>query len=402
MADSGGMATTDAANLELRKEELVVGKRQISNGAVVVRRVVQTENVSQPVELQREEYVIERIPASDLPDREAGARSADNAFQEQQIFVPLTREEPVASIRGWQAENVQVAKKIETDHVTITRPVRTEDVEITKVAGQPAVTLGQISGPMANGAPKEANSDNLQLAREELVVGKRQVDNGGVRLQKVIRTQDASQPLDLTREEYTVNRTPLSGPAADNAAFSPREIRLDLTREEPVVSTRNYVTEVVRVRKQTQTDKQTVTGVVRKETVDVVKLAANQPAQGGTSGASQSGTNSMSGSGSFLRAPDDFPHAAEVSTGTADLPIITITGNCVCAKHQLKQTATCQNAIQVEDGTTTRTYYLVPNDVTKDFHENVCKESKRVMATGSVQEMDGKLEFTPTKLELAK
>src|SRR5512137_2097561 len=48
---------------------------------------------------------------------------------------------------------------------------------------------------------------------------------------------------------------------------------------------------------------------------------------------------------------------------------MTITGNAMCAKCQLKQTADCQTAIQVEKGKKTLTYYLIPNDVSKSFHE---------------------------------
>jgi uncharacterized protein (TIGR02271 family) len=291
----------------------------------------------------------------------------------------------VASIRDRLVENVQIAKKIETDHVTITQPVRTEDVEITKVAGKPAANLGLVSGQASSGAQGAANLENLKLAQEQLVVGKREVDNGGVRLVKVVRTQEASQPLDLKREEYTINRTPLGDQPINNTDFNQREIRMNLTREEPVVGTRNYLTEVVRVRKQLLTDNQTVTGAVRKESVEIVKLAADQSAQGGTSISSQSGTGYMSGSSDAM-----------------DNKETTITGDCLCAKCQLKKTAACQNAIQVKDGTKTLTYYLVANDVSKNFHENVCMESKKVTANGTVKEVDGKIEFTATKMELVK
>ena len=50
----------------------------------------------------------------------------------------------------------------------------------------------------------------------------------------------------------------------------------------------------------------------------------------------------------------------------------------------------------------TITYLLTKNDVSKKFHENVCTESKKVKVTGTVKEVDGKLELTPTKIDLVK
>jgi len=80
----------------------------------------------------------------------------------------------------------------------------------------------------------------------------------------------------------------------------------------------------------------------------------------------------------------------------------TITGDGKCAKCALKETKECQNAVQVKEGDKTVTYYLVHNDVSKDFHDNICKGTKKVKATGTVKEVDGKMQLTPTKIELVK
>ena len=82
--------------------------------------------------------------------------------------------------------------------------------------------------------------------------------------------------------------------------------------------------------------------------------------------------------------------------------IKTISGEGKCAKCALHETDKCQNVIQTEKDGKTVTYYLTPNDVSKDFHDNICKESKKVTATGTVKKVDGKMELTATKIELAK
>jgi RecG-like helicase len=80
----------------------------------------------------------------------------------------------------------------------------------------------------------------------------------------------------------------------------------------------------------------------------------------------------------------------------------TITGEGKCAKCALKEKDSCQNVVQVKDGDKTVTYYLVHNDVSKAFHENICKKTEKVTATGTVKKVDGKLELTPTRIEVAK
>jgi hypothetical protein len=81
----------------------------------------------------------------------------------------------------------------------------------------------------------------------------------------------------------------------------------------------------------------------------------------------------------------------------------TITGEAKCAKCMLKETDKCQTVIQAENkkGKSVN-YYLASNDVSKAFHQNVCKEAKKVTATGTVKKVNGKNEFTVSKIELAK
>ena len=84
----------------------------------------------------------------------------------------------------------------------------------------------------------------------------------------------------------------------------------------------------------------------------------------------------------------------------------TITGEAKCAKCVLKEAGAdkCQTVIEVENPKTGKTvkYYLADNEVAKDFHENVCKAAKKVTAIGKVKKVDGKNEFTASKIEIAK
>lgn len=78
----------------------------------------------------------------------------------------------------------------------------------------------------------------------------------------------------------------------------------------------------------------------------------------------------------------------------------TISGDGVCAKCKLGETASCQNAIQVKKDGKTVTYYMVANDVAKKFHGKVCQGSQKVKATGTVAEVDGKKQLTASKIDV--
>jgi RecG-like helicase len=81
---------------------------------------------------------------------------------------------------------------------------------------------------------------------------------------------------------------------------------------------------------------------------------------------------------------------------------VTITGEGQCAMCALHESKSCENTITVEEHGKKVTYYLTQNEVSKGFHHNICKSPAKVTATGEVKEAHGKMEMTPTKIELAK
>jgi hypothetical protein len=82
---------------------------------------------------------------------------------------------------------------------------------------------------------------------------------------------------------------------------------------------------------------------------------------------------------------------------------VTITGSMVCGKCTLHETSSCQNVIQVQQDGKTVNYYLTKNDLSDAMHGEVCHgDSKKVTATGTVVEKDGKQVLTVSKLEAAK
>ena len=121
-----GRVTEDEVRIPLTKEEVKVTKREVEAGGVRLRKIIRTETVNQPVELQREEIIVERVPAKDRPSR------TDVAFREEEIYVPLRREEAVIEKVARTTEEVRVAKKRSTEHRDVSETVRREDVDIQR------------------------------------------------------------------------------------------------------------------------------------------------------------------------------------------------------------------------------------------------------------------------------
>jgi hypothetical protein len=82
---------------------------------------------------------------------------------------------------------------------------------------------------------------------------------------------------------------------------------------------------------------------------------------------------------------------------------VTIKGEGKCAKCALHETEKCQNVIEAKDKDGKKVvYYLAKNDVSDEFHGKICKAPQKVVAKGTVKEVDGKKELTVSKIDVAK
>ncbi len=132
-SDTGTAGYTDTSSVgeeqrtRLHEEELQVGKRQVEAGRARIRKVVRSERQEVPVELRQEDVHIERTAATGGP--------APDAFQEREIEVPITREEPVVGKEARVTGEVRVGKDVETETRTVGGEVRREEVEVDRDAG---------------------------------------------------------------------------------------------------------------------------------------------------------------------------------------------------------------------------------------------------------------------------
>jgi len=136
--------------------------------------------------------------------------------------------------------------------------------------------------PATEPAPGEetGGSDWLIRQEERIQVGKEMLETGRVRLHKYVDTESIEQPVHLYREDFEIERIPISGdePVSGKIEEGVQEIVL---HEERVVLRKEMVpVERVRLRtKQTATDS-TVRDEVRRERIEVEpdqQFAANRP-----------------------------------------------------------------------------------------------------------------------------
>lgn len=121
-----------------------------------------------------------------------------------------------------------------------------------------------------SGRADRADEGVIQVAEEELRVGKREVGRGGVRVRSYVREIPVEEQVTLREESVQVERRPVDRPVqAGDAAFREVEIEAAERGEEAVASKEARVVEEIALRKDVDTRTETVSDTVRKQEVDV-------------------------------------------------------------------------------------------------------------------------------------
>lgn len=119
----------------------------------------------------------------------------------------------------------------------------------------------------------------LPVVEEEVRVGKRAVETGGVRVYSHMVERPVEKDVTLREERATVERKPVDRPvgAAEGEAFRERTIDVRETSEEPVVSKEARVTEEIRVGKEATERTEKVRGKARKTEIEVDERGRRRP-----------------------------------------------------------------------------------------------------------------------------
>ncbi len=136
----------------------------------------------------------------------------------------------------------------------------------------------------------------IPIVEENLVVGKREVHRGTVRVRSYVTETPVTEQVNLREEHVDIERRPATYTDVPADAFRERSIEVTETAEEAVVGKQARVVEEVVVRKDVDTRTETVSDTVRHTEVDIDR--------GGTSDrAYASGTTAGAGYGADRDRP---------------------------------------------------------------------------------------------------
>lgn len=111
-------------------------------------------------------------------------------------------------------------------------------------------------------------SQTIPVIQEELQVGKREVETGGIRLKSRIIETPVEESINLREEKVSVVRTPVDR-RADSADIKEGSIELTETAEVPVVSKQARVVEEISLNKDVTEKEKTISDTVRNTEVDI-------------------------------------------------------------------------------------------------------------------------------------
>jgi len=120
----------------------------------------------------------------------------------------------------------------------------------------------------------DESSTSIPIVEENVQIGKREVETGGVRLRSRIVESPVEENIRLREEHVRVERTPVDRPATDTDLqnFQEREIEMTEHAEVPVVNKEARVVEEVNLNKEVEERDETVKETVRKTKVDVENI----------------------------------------------------------------------------------------------------------------------------------
>jgi uncharacterized protein (TIGR02271 family) len=130
------------------------------------------------------------------------------------------------------------------------------------------------------GATRTGGEEVIPIVEEQLSVGKREVERGGVRVRSYVVETPVEESVRLRDETINVERRRVDRPAGDitGDAFRERTIELTETDEEAVVAKTARVTEEVVISKDVTERTERVSDTVRRTEVDVENTAGTEHA----------------------------------------------------------------------------------------------------------------------------
>jgi uncharacterized protein (TIGR02271 family) len=261
-AAAGGLIS-GLTRLGLGDEEAHTYAEGLKRGGTLVTVNADDERADRAVGVMR------RVGAVEIDKRAAEWRESGwRGFAETETFRPHVTAESDEEATG----RVGRGSEITAEH---------EPVRARPLAGAPT-NDDEFTVPSAEVA--------IPVVAEELEVGKREVERGGVRVQKRVSEIPVQEDVTLREEHYNVDRRPADYTfhGSDSEAFQDSVVEIREAYEELVLNKKARVIEEVVINKDVDEHTETVRETLRKTEVDVEPLGPGQ-ARGAASAGNDAG-----------------------------------------------------------------------------------------------------------------
>jgi len=151
---------------------------------------------------------------------------------------------------------------------TMERVAAVDEAEAILDEPEPEPVAATESG-LVPAAPAIDSDHAVTRAEEEIIVGKREVEAGRLRLRKWVETEPVEVEVTLQRETARIRREPITDPSSAPVEIGEAEIELALRAEEPVIRKQTVAKERIVVEKEVETELERISDEVRKERVEI-------------------------------------------------------------------------------------------------------------------------------------
>ena len=259
---------------------------------------------------------------------EADAQSYSEGVSRGGTLVTVRADEGMASriqqimgLGGTASTGPSVTDTV-TTHVTspgmTTAGLGTTASASTTAATTAGTTLGTTTAATTG---TTGTDDTIKVVREDLVVGKREVERGGVRVTSHVVETPVEEQVRLHDERVTIERRPVDQPVGNLPAdaFQERVIEATAMSEEAVVAKDVRVVEEIAIRKEATERVETVRDTVRETRVDIEDTTATGTTAGATTGATTTttGTTGMGTTGTSTTGTGTTGTGTASTTDTA-------------------------------------------------------------------------------------
>jgi len=121
--DENELRNEDELQVQRTEEELRAGTREREAGAVNVRKRVRTDRERLEVPTRHEEVHVDRVPVEE-------GTTAESEIGEDDVSVPVVKEEVVVEKRPVVKEEIRVRKDVVEDEEVVEEDVRKEEIDV--------------------------------------------------------------------------------------------------------------------------------------------------------------------------------------------------------------------------------------------------------------------------------